>query len=107
MPSHSRKRTLTFSLAGLFVLTTLAAVFLGLGRVFGFTAYVAIPVLVMAPLPTLGYLVLVRSMSQRFSVEFQNRFAVNLGIFAGFMIAFFVSLAMAGYAVAIVTGTRF
>ena len=67
-----------------------------LGNAFGF---VAINLFLMAPVPTVGYLLVVRYSMQHFNVDYEARSKVfNLVLMAGFAIAILVSMAIFGSA---------
>src|SRR5688572_6812333 len=93
------KRSRTFKLSSLLILVTLIAVCLGLGRAFGF---IAILLLVFAPVPVLGYLISVRSLMNASQAEIQNRWQiVNLLLAMGLLASIFCSMLFVGVAMTV------
>ena len=93
--SLSRRAKLTFTLGGLFLLTTLAAIFLGVAREIGLIASIC---LLTFPLPPAAYLAAVRYAFRdtRANQLLASRVA-NVILAAGLVVMVFVSLGLLGF----------
>jgi len=101
MIPRSRQRVFTFTLAEFLILVTLVSVWMALGRAIGF---LATTLFVMAPVPAVGYLVLVRYTMRRLNVDFQTRsILANVALAVGFAAAIFLSVAIAAIALSNLT----
>ena len=97
MASPVRRSWTKFTLAGLFILVTVAALALAIGRWIG---YVAAVCLLLCPMPPAAYLTFVRYQMNRTEADFQRRSRlVNWLLIAGLAFSLFISLLLLSIAI--------